>query len=239
MNHPVPLTFVAPIAALVRGEAGLVDEIVRDADRHEMARQVAVIIVGAGLFGAAMGAWRSPTQALYTAVKFPLIVLLTTLANALLNALLAPQLGLDLRLRQTLAAVLTSFAIASLILGSLSPVMLFLVWSAPVVVEKVRSASLGFELVQLTGVAAIAFAGLAGNARMLQSLRRLGGSETVAWRIMIAWLAGNLFLGAQLAWNLRPFIGAPELPVEFLRPNAFSGNFYETVFASLARFLTN
>jgi hypothetical protein len=50
---------------------------------------------------------------------------------------------------------------------------------------------------------------------------------------MLAWLAANLFLGAQISWLLRPFVGAPELPVEFLRSNAFQGNFYETVFLAL------
>jgi LmbE family N-acetylglucosaminyl deacetylase len=39
----------------------------------------------------------------------------------------------------------------------------------------------------------------------------------VAWRVISAWLAANLFLGSQLSWILRPFIGSPGLPVEFLR----------------------
>jgi hypothetical protein len=53
----------------------------------------------------------------------------------------------------------------------------------------------------------------------------------------LAWLAGNLFFGSQLTWILRPFIGAPGLPVEFVRATAFKGNFYETVFHSLMRLL--
>jgi hypothetical protein len=52
----------------------------------------------------------------------------------------------------------------------------------------------------------------------------------VAFRVFGAWLAGNLFLGAQLSWILRPFIGSPELPVEFLRAGALRGNFYENIF---------
>jgi hypothetical protein len=50
---------------------------------------------------------------------------------------------------------------------------------------------------------------------------------------LYAWLAGNLFLGSQLSWILRPFIGSPEMRVEFLRKTAFDGNFYETVFRAL------
>lgn len=239
MNHPTPATIAAPITGLLRGDAALLDGTVRRGDARQVAQHVAIIIIGAGLFGAAMGAWRSPVQALYTAVKFPLIVLLTTLGNALLNGILAPLLGLNLGFRESLRAVLLSFTVAAATLASLAPVMLFLIWNAPPLTPGTRGDAPGFELVQLSSVAAIAFAGITGVARLLDSLRRLSGSETVAWRVMIAWLAGNLFLGAQLAWNLRPFIGAPELPVEFLRPNAFEGNFFETVFVNLARFFNH
>jgi hypothetical protein len=54
---------------------------------------------------------------------------------------------------------------------------------------------------------------------------------------MLAWLTVNLFLGAQLVWNLRPFIGAPELSEQFLRPNALEGNFYEAVGKSFLRLI--
>ncbi|HKX61291.1 MAG TPA: hypothetical protein VJS65_05595, partial [Verrucomicrobiae bacterium] len=57
---------------------------------------VALIAGGAGCFGAAVGSWRAPEQALYCAVKLPLILLLTTVGNGLLNAMLAPLLGLNL-----------------------------------------------------------------------------------------------------------------------------------------------
>jgi hypothetical protein len=80
-------------------------------------------------------------------------------------------------------------------------------------------------------------AGVISNLRLTQLLRALSGSQAVARRVLIAWLAGNLFLGSQLSWILRPFIGSPDLPVQFVRDNAFQGNFYETVFRSLLRVL--
>ncbi len=205
-------------------------------DTRRLVVCLGVIVLGAGVFGAAVGIWHSPMQAFYTAVKLPLIILLTTLGNALLNAMLAPLLGLNLRFRQSLLAILMSFAIAALILGSLSPVMLFVVWNAPPLDSIAPRGSLGYELVLLANVAAVAFAGVIANVRLIQSLKRFSGA-IVARRVLLAWLAGNLFLGAQLAWNLRPFIGAPGLPVEFFRPNAFTGNFFESVLYSFKRFL--
>src|SRR5213078_192379 len=75
-----------------------------------------------------------------------------------------------------------------------------------------------------------AVAGVASNIRLLRLLRTLSGSARVARKVLFAWLAGNLFLGSQLCWILRPFIGSPGLPTQFLRADAFKGNFYETVF---------
>jgi hypothetical protein len=90
-----------------------------------------------------------------------------------------------------------------------------------------------YALIKLMHVGLIAFAGIAANLRLLQLLRGLGGVPGTAGRVMFAWLAGNLFFGSQLSWILRPFIGSPGLPVEFLRATAFRGNFYENVFRSV------
>ena len=57
---------------------------------------VLAIVVGAGLYGAVMGCWRDPLQAVYTGIKLPLVILLTTLGNGLLNGMLAPLLGLNI-----------------------------------------------------------------------------------------------------------------------------------------------
>ena len=87
-----------------------------------------------------------------------------------------------------------------------------------------------YSLLKLAHVGVITLAGVTGNARLFQLLAHLGGGRAVAVRVMGAWLAGNLFLGAQLSWILRPFIGSPDLPLQFLRPDALHGNFYENVF---------
>jgi hypothetical protein len=194
-----------------------------------------VICAGAGLYGAAMGCWRAPLAALYVAIKFPLIILLTTLGNTLLNAMLAPLLGLNISLRQSFLAILISFTIVAAVLGAFSPLVAFLVWNAPPMTTDPAQSVGTYSFIQITHVVIIAFAGIVGNLRLGQLLRELSGNAATTRRVLLAWLAGNLFLGSQLTWILRPFIGSPGLPVEFLRPTAFQGNFYETVFHSLLR----
>jgi hypothetical protein len=225
--HPVE-----PLGVLLRGEREPIAAWVARWSLWRFALHLAVIVLGAGLYGAAMGWWRDPQQALYVAIKFPLIILLTTLGNGLLNGMLAPLLGLNLPLRQSGSAVLMSFTVASMILGAFSPLLAFLVWNAPPMSpEAIHGSTYG--VIKLTHVAVIAFAGTAGNVRLFQVLAQLGGSRAAALRVLFAWLAVNLFLGSQLSWILRPFIGAPGLPVEFFRAAALRGNFYENIFRSL------
>ncbi len=219
-------------STLLRAESQTVAAWTVEWRSRRVATHLAVIVFGAGCFGAAMGWWRAPEQALYVAIKFPFILLLTALGNTLLNAMLAPLLGLNISLRQSLLAILMSFAIAAAILGAFSPLVGFLVWNAPAMTPDVKSTAT-YGLIKLVDVVVIAFAGIAGNVRLFQLLAQLAGSWRIAGRVLVAWLAGNLFLGSQLSWIARPFMGAPQLPVVFLREGALQGNFYENVWSTI------
>jgi hypothetical protein len=218
------------ISVLLRGEPEPINGWIQQWSPSRTALHVAAIVVGTALYGGAMGYWRDPLQALFVGVKFPLIILLTTLGNGLLNGMLAPLLGLNLTFRQCLQSVLMSHTITAAILGAFSPVMLFVIWNAPPMSVHGGAAYGG---IMLGHVMVIAFAGMAGNLRLSQLLERLSGSKRVSRRVLLAWLGGNFLLGSQLSWIMRPFIGAPDLPVQFLRPNAFNGNFYETIFRTI------
>jgi hypothetical protein len=129
-----------------------------------------------------------------------------------------------------------SFTISAAILGAFSPLVAFLIWNAPPLTTG-TSHSVAYGLIKLTHVVVIAFAGIVGNGRLLRLLVGLaGGNRQVAWRVLFAWLAVNLFLGSQLCWVLRPFIGTPFLPVQFIRPDiALQGNFYENIFQTVVQ----
>lgn len=222
------------LGALLRGEVAVLMAWTADWRASQVARDVTLIVVGAGAFGAALGCWRDPWQAVFSGVKLPLIMLLTALGNALLNAMLAPLLGLHLKFRQSFLAILASFALAAAILGGFSPLAAFVIWNAPPLVAGADNSSTHAAILLLL-VVVIAFAGITANVRLLQLLRSLASGRGGALRVLFAWLAANLFFGSQLSWILRPFIGSPNLPVEFLRREAFNGNFFESVFRSAVR----
>ena len=192
----------------------------------------AVIVFGDGLYGWTLGWWRGPLQSLYTAIKFPLLVFLTCGGNALLNGLLAQVLGLGISLRQSTLTILMSFTLTALILGAFSPVMLFLLYNTP---PLAAHSPTSHSILLTAHVAAIAFAGVVANRRLLRLLEQLAGRASSARTILFAWLGGNLLLGSQLAWVLRPFVGSPSLPVEFLRADPLRGNFFEALAHALKR----
>ena len=198
---------------------------------------VVAIVLGAGSYGAVMGWWRAPLQAFYTGIKLPLVILLTTLGNGLLNGMLAPLLGLNVNFRQSLALVLMSFAITAIVLGALSPVALFIVWNTPPLTAGTTESSPEYALMQLTLTVFVALAGVMGNLRLVPLLREWAGSAAVARNVLLAWLAGNLFLGSQICWVLRPFIWGGNGPVKFIGQNCFQGSFFETNFNALCKLL--
>jgi hypothetical protein len=222
-----PANAAARILMLCRGEAEDIAEEMQSAHGWT-SFCLLTIVAGSGCYGATIGLWRSPLQALFTGIKFPLLMLLTTAGNAVLNGMLAQVIGARLTFGESARAVLASFALISVILASLSPVTLFMWFNTPPLEAGEVVLSHNFTLV--SHVLIIAFAGITANVRLLWLLRHLGGSRAVARRILAAWLTGNMFLGCQLSWLLRPFIGSPGLPVEFFRSDAFQGNFYESTF---------
>ncbi len=198
---------------------------------------VVAIVAGAGAYGAVMGSWSGPQQAVYAGIKLPLVILLTTLGNGLLNGMLAPLLGLNASFRQSLLVVLMTFAIASLILGALSPVALFVVWNTPPLTAGTHSTSPEYGFLQLTLAVFVAYAGIAGNLRLLPMLSQWTANLGVARRVLFAWLGGNLFLGSQICWVLRPFIWDPDGPPQFIGRQYLHGSFYETVFDVVRRLI--
>lgn len=217
---------------LLRGDAAAIRQWLPQPEARRLALHLFVIVLGTALFGAAIGLWRSPLQAMFTALKFPLIVLLTTGGNALLNGMIAPLFGVNISFRQSFMASVLSWSIAGSILGAVSPLMFFLLWNTPAV-----SAGGSYSLLLLTLVFSLALAGIAANVRLLRLLQELGG-RAAGTRTLFAWLAGNLLLGSQLCWIARPFVGYPGLPVQFLRPNAFESSFFESLFNTIKHLFT-
>lgn len=229
---------IATLPVLLRGESAPLTDWLDRLDTQRTLAWVLATVTGSALYGAAMGWWQAPLQGAYAAIKFPLVILLTTLGNALLNAMLAPLLGLDMSLRQSLTAMLMSFTIAATLLAGFSPLLAFVVWNSPPIHLERSVSFLTYQFTQLAVVSGIAFAGIAANVRLFGLLAARAGSRRTALKVLFSWLAANLFLGSQISWILRPFVGLPHVPPMFLLPEPFQGSFYENVFEAIRAILT-
>jgi len=198
-------------------------------------RRVTVVALttcaGLAAYGFTVGFWRSPLMGVYVALKMPLLIACTLGCNGLLNGLLGMLLGTGLGFRQSLLALLTSFALAALILGSLAPATWLLAWNAPLPDSPAAASAHAAYL--LTHTFLIGFAGITANLHLHRLLTAKAPSPMAATATLLAWLGGNCFLGAQFSWILRPFFGYPTLEVAFLRPDPMRGNFYQAVWRSL------
>lgn len=205
-------------------------------DRGRLGGCVAWMLIGSAIYGASIGLWRAPLQSLFVAIKFPLLLIATTVANAFLNGMLARLLGAPITFRQSLQAILLSYAIVGVVLAALTPVSLFVWWNLPAM--GTPAAGDAHAAMIVIHVVVIAFAGIVANLRLFALLRKVCGDGACARRVLAAWLAGNMFLGCQLSYNLRPFFGTPDLEVAFLRQDPFNGSFYEALYYLVLRLLT-
>jgi hypothetical protein len=215
----------APLKLLLRGAPEDLAEMLRKPNcGAALGPLLCAILLGTGTYGAAVGLWRGELQAAYVAAKMPLLIISTLLLTGVLNGMLGQVLGAGLSFAQSLRMSLMCFAVVAMILGGLSPVLIFAVLDAPGPFDV--GAADWYRGFLLINTLLIAFAGLVANAKLLLTLHAFTNSTAVAWNTFIAWVAAQLFVGAQLSYNLRPFFSNPDFPVEFLRPQPFDGTFY-------------
>lgn len=86
-----------PACELCRADGSMVDAIASPERRPELVVPACItLVVGAAAYGFVFGYWRGGMQALYSALKFPLLLFSAVGASALINAMLAQLMGLDL-----------------------------------------------------------------------------------------------------------------------------------------------
>ncbi len=225
------------LPALCQGRADHLRDWLENPTGARLAACAVAIGLGGAAYGFTLGLWRAPLMGGYVAFKLPLLIALTLLTNGLINGMLAQVLGSGLSFRQTLMALLMSFATFALVTGALSPVALGLVLHAPGPGEP--GGTTAYRTILLTHIVIIAFAGITAHQRFLPVLRSVSAAPGAASLVFTAWLAGNLLVGAQLSWNLRPFFGQPGRPVQFLRADWNHSSFYESIWQNLSHLLTH
>lgn len=164
--------------------------------------------------------WSIP---LYNAIKLPLLTLATTLLCLPAFFVLNTAAGVRHDFTNALRAIIGAQAAFALALVSLAPVTLLIYVSSVT-----RDGAI------LANIATFSVATSAGQIVLLRRYRPLRESRRIHSVLVWGWLLMFAFVGIQMGWTLRPFVGSPGIEPSFFRQNAFS-NAYIRVIEIIAR----
>jgi hypothetical protein len=180
------------------------------------------------LYGAVMGSTHSLWQALSSAVKLPVLFLATLIVCAPTLYFFNLIFGSRQSLSQNIALMLTAITVTAVVLLSFAPIVLFFLLT-----------SSNYQFFKLLNVGVFAVAGIIGVLFLVQGMRVVShhGTEDAGARLLVVrlWIIVYAFVGSQVAWTLRPFVGAPSMQFELFRQ--LGGNFYTNIFASIGELL--
>jgi hypothetical protein len=180
------------------------------------------------LYGAVLGSTHSLWQALSSAVKLPILFLATLVVCSPTLYFFNVLFGSNQSITQNIAVIMTAISVTAVILLSFAPITMFFLLTTS-----------HYQFFKLLNVAIFAIASTAGVVFLGQGMRVVsssGGEGTGTRRLVLyLWILVYAFVGSQMAWTLRPFIGAPSMGFELFRQ--LGGNFYTNIFASIGEIL--
>ena len=180
------------------------------------------------LYGAVMGSSHSLWQTLSSAIKLPVLFVATLFVCVPSLYFFSLLFGSNQSLGQSFAVILTAITVTSVLLLSCAPITLFFLLTTS-----------QYQFFKLLNVGIFAVSGLMGIVFLYQGMKVVSGAEKegsgTRKMVLIMWMFVYAFVGSQMAWTIRPFIGAPGTPFELFRQ--LGGNFYSDILRSVGEIL--
>jgi hypothetical protein len=187
--------------------------------------QLLLVSLLALIYGVIMGCYNGFYQALSSGIKMPVLFLLLIVICFPAFHVIQSVLGSRLSLGQMVSIILSGFVYTASIMVSFSTIVLFFMITGG-----------NYSFIKLLHVAVIALAGMFGMKHIIDALTYSCEKKEVYPKTGIVvfrfWIVILFFVGSQLSWSLRPFIGAKDVPFQVIRKQ--EGNFYQAVAASMA-----
>ena len=203
--------------------------IARIADSKNIAQkicnQLILMNILALVYGVIMGCYNGFYQALSSGLKMPVLFSLLILICFPAFYMIQSVLGSKLSLAQMISIILSGFIYTTAIMVSFGSIVLFFLITGG-----------NYAFIKLLHVAIIALAGLFGMKHIIDALKYSCEKKNVYPKTGIVvfrfWIIIMFFVGCQLSWSLRPFVGAKDQPFQVLRKQ--QGNFYQAFGRSVA-----
>ncbi|ODS41148.1 MAG: hypothetical protein A7315_02185 [Candidatus Altiarchaeales archaeon WOR_SM1_79] len=172
------------------------------------------------IYGVFMGCFNGFLQGFSSGIKVPVLFTLIILICFPAFFVIQSILGSKLTLLQMLSIILSGFVMTTTILVSFAPIVLFFLITGG-----------SYAFIQLLHVAIFTLAGLFGMHSIIEALKFSCEKKNIYPKVGVQvfkfWIVILAFVGAQLAWSLRPFIGAKQLPFQVFREQ--EGNIYQSI----------
>jgi hypothetical protein len=196
-------------------------------------------VISLGFYGAVMGMSKNVLQALSSAVKLPILFLLTLAICLPTLYLFNLVFGSRLTLRQSITMVLVAITVTSMLTLAFAPISIFFLISAP-----------DYDFFKLLNVVILALSGIIGLSFLVNGMGRINAlsntppedaegalatndtrEQPVNMKLLYVWIVLYGFVGTQLGWTLRPFFGDPGADFQIIRQ--IEGNFYVNIVQAL------
>ena len=224
---PAPaLTRLAVVEYILRDRTSFFAEVRQSIDlREKIVAMLLSSFVFLAIYGGVMGASHTMPQVFSSALKLPVLFLITLIICAPSLYFFNILFGSQQSILQNLALILTAFTVTSVLLVSLAPVTLFFLTTTS-----------DYPFFKLLNVAIFGVAGIMGLGFLRQGFEQSVDADNPVGRntrrtLFLLWIILYAFVGTQMAWTLSPFIGDPQQPFIIFRQ--VGGNFYVDVIDSL------
>ena len=171
-----------------------------------------------------MGSYHSAFQALAAGVKVCVLFSLALLICFPAFFIIQFILGSRLKLLQMTSIILSGFALTTSIMVAFSPIVVFFLLTGG-----------NYYFLQLLHIAIFTLSGFFGMNVVIDALKYSCEKRNIYPQVGVSvfkfWVVILAFVGIQLAWNLRPFLGDRGQPFALFRE--YEGNFYTALTYSM------
>lgn len=197
--------------------------------KHIIGAQIALICIFGLAYGIIMGSYNSMLQALLSGTKLCVLIFLTLLVCFPSFYIVQLVLGSKVKMKQLAVIILSGFLMTTTVMLAFAPIVLFFQLSGD-----------NYSFLQLLHVGIFVFSGFFGMRAVLEALKNsfaeTGVYPKIGLNIFRIWVLIFAFVGVQLAWNLRPFVGTKDMPFQIVREKT-QGNFYSTLGRAVANMM--
>lgn len=214
------------IDALFKNQLQICESIYHANDRSLLIGFIAKALIAGGIYGIMMGIYHSIAQALLSAIKVPLLFLVTLLICIPTLHFMGLILGSRLKLQQTISILVYAISITCVVLASFAPISLFFILSHS-----------SYKFVMILHVLFFGFSGMTGlyyvrkNFHLLASLSSTNEETSRFSKLILpVWMLLYMFVGCQMAYLLSPFVGTDQQLILFTNSDY---NFFTYLFQKI------